>query len=106
MISALTGGMPLGSLHFIIALEMALLVFIFAMLFRRGKKRLASILFVIGNAFVSPIPFIYLFDLTFYFALLPSLFIGSLLNTAIAWVVTPPLTTKIQGIYHRGEVKG
>ncbi|MEH7382841.1 ECF transporter S component [Bacillus sp. JJ1533] len=106
ILSALFSGMPLGFLHFIIAIEMAILVSVFAVFFRKEKKLLASIFFVIGNSFVAPIPFIYLFDLAFYVALVPSLFIGSLVNTAIAWVAIPRLSTILQGIYYKGGVKG
>ncbi|PAV27984.1 ECF transporter S component [Virgibacillus profundi] len=106
MMSALIGGMPLGPLHFIIALEMALLVSLFAALYKYGKKILAGTVFLIGNAFVAPLPFIFLFDFTYYIALVPSLLIGSALNTAIAFIAVPRLNPILKGTYHRGEVKG
>ncbi|OZU87322.1 ECF transporter S component [Virgibacillus indicus] len=105
LLSALIGGMPLGALHIIIALEMALLVSLFAVLYRKGKKHLACILFLLGNAFIAPIPFIFLFDIAFYIALLPSLFLGSLLNTIIAYVAIPRLSA-FQGYYFKGEMHG
>lgn len=105
MLSAVIGGMSLGPLHFVIALEMAILVSVFAILFRKGKRLFASILFVIGNAFLAPVPFIFLFDFAFYIALLPSLFIGSFINTVIALAIIPSLTRIMKGVYHGREVK-
>ena len=106
MISALIGGMSLGPLHFVIAIEMALLVFLFAVLFNGGKKILASTIFIIGNAIVAPLPFVFLFDFTFYIALVPSILIGSFLNTAIAYIAIPRLNTIFKGVYYKGGVKG
>jgi len=105
MLSAIIGGMSLGPLHFIIAIEMALLVALFTVFYRKGKRWIAGIVFVIGNAFLAPVPFIFLFDLAFYVALLPSLFVGSLLNTVIAMVVIPSLSKIMKGVYYGREVK-
>ena len=104
LISALIGGMPMGPLHFIIAIEMALLVGMFGLLFKHERKVLASILFVIGNVFISPLPFILIFDLAFYIALVPSLLVGSILNTVLALVVIPRLRSFIEGAYQKGNV--
>ena len=46
LLSAFIGGMPLGPFHFVIAVEMALLVWLFAILYRKGKRMLASVLFL------------------------------------------------------------
>jgi uncharacterized membrane protein len=101
MASALIGGMPMGSLHFIVAIEMALLAFLFAYVYRKGKKVWASIIFVVGNAFIAPLPFILFFDLTFYFALLPSLLVGSLLNTVLALIAIPRLKSFFEGTFQK-----
>lgn len=106
MVSALIGGMPLGPLHFIVAISMALLIYIFAKLFQHGKRTLAYIVFVLGNTFIAPLPFIFILDIAFYIALVPSLFVGSLLNVLIAWLMIPRLVTVFQGAYQRGEAKG
>ena len=60
LLSAFIGGMPLGPFHFMIAVEMALLVWLFAIVYRKGKRVIASILFVLGNTFVAPLPFLFL----------------------------------------------
>ncbi|UJL46618.1 ECF transporter S component [Virgibacillus sp. NKC19-16] len=105
LLSALIGGMPLGILHLIIAIEMALLVSLFAILFQKEQKVLAGVLFLFGNALIAPLPFIFLFDIAFYIAMLPSLFIGSLLNITIAYIAIPRLFG-FQRYYYKGEVRG
>lgn len=104
MASALIGGMPMGPLHFIVAIEMAVLCFFFAFFYRKGKKLLASIVFVVGNAFVAPLAFIPFFDLAFYIALVPSLFVGAVLNTILALVAIPRLRSFFEGAYQKHSV--
>src|SRR6059058_1669062 len=89
LISAMLGGFPLGPMHFLIAAEMAVLVWIFAVLYKKKQSIAASAVFILGNTFVAPVPFIFLMGNTFYFAILPSLLIGSLINIAIALVAIP-----------------
>lgn len=104
MMSALLGGMPMGPLHFIVAIEMAILAYLFAFMWK--KKIVASIVFIIGNALIAPLPFIFFFDFTFYLALLPSLFIGSVINTVVAFLIIPRLSSFFQEAYAKGAVKG
>lgn len=105
LISAMIGGMPLGPLHFLIAGEMALLAFVFGFLFRRGKRWQAGMLFVIGNAFAAPLPFIFLMGKAFYLAMVPSLFIGSILNTVIAYIVIPKLLKLTDPLFSEAEAE-
>src|SRR4051812_38910864 len=91
LLSALIAGFPLGPMHFLIAIEMAALVFIFAVLYKKNKKISAAILFILANAFAAPLPFIFLMNMAFYVALVPSLLIGSIINTVIALLVIPRL---------------
>lgn len=104
MMSALLGGMPMGPLHFIVAAEMAILAYVFSLTWR--KKWMASSIFVIGNGLIAPLPFILFFDVAFYLALVPSLLIGAIINTAVALVLIPRLQSFFQGAYHKGAVKG
>jgi hypothetical protein len=106
MVSALIGGMPLGPLHLIVAISMTLLVYIFSKLFQPGKRMLAYIIFVLGNTLIAPLPFIFILDVAFYVALVPSLLVGSLFNVIIAWLMIPRLVTIFQGAYQKGEAKG
>lgn len=93
MVSALIGGMPLGPMHFLIAIEMALLVWVFAYFYHKGSKWTASILLVLGNTFAAPLPFIFLISKAFYVSMVPSLLIASILNTVLAVIVAPRLAS-------------
>lgn len=106
MVSAVLGGMPLGPLHIIVAIEMAVLVSLYAVFYHHKKKVIAGIVFLIGNTFIAPMPFIFLIDVAFYIAIVPSLLIGSLLNLIIAFVIIPRLSDIFQEAYFKGEVKG
>jgi uncharacterized membrane protein len=101
LLSALIGGFPLGPLHFLIAGEMAVLVWVFGR-FYKNNKILASTVFIIGNSFVAPLPFIYLMNIGFYLGIVPSLLIGSIINTVIAIVAIPRLSSLVtQGLSNR-----
>lgn len=89
LLSALLSGFKLGPMHLLIAGEMAVLVWIFATLFKRNKKVLAAIIFIVGNAVIAPVPFIFLISKGFYLTLLPSLFAGAVINMVIAMVLLP-----------------
>jgi uncharacterized membrane protein len=91
LLSALISGFPLGPMHVLIAIEMALLVFLFGVLYKKNKKNTAGILFILLNTFAAPLPFIILMSKAFYVALVPSLLIGSMINTVIAMVTIPRL---------------
>ncbi|WP_071396450.1 ECF transporter S component [Bacillus tuaregi] len=102
LVSALIGGMPLGPFHFLIAVEMALLAWLFTEIYRKGKGILASILFVIGNTFLSPLPFLFIMGTGFYIGMIPSLLIGSLLNTILALL----LSSRLANVFlHKETVK-
>ncbi|MDQ0273232.1 ECF transporter S component [Cytobacillus purgationiresistens] len=96
LLSALMGGMPLGPFHLLVAAEMAILAFIFAVFYRRGRKWTASLLFVLGNSFAAPLPFLLLMGEAFYLAIVPSLFIGSILNTVVAILIIPRLAKAVE----------
>lgn len=96
LLSALIAGFPLGPMHVLIAIEMALLVFIFGVLYKKKKKGTASILFILANAFAAPLPFIFIMNPAFYVALVPSLLIGSAINTVIALVAIPRLKALVK----------
>ncbi|AIE58735.1 ECF transporter S component [Bacillus methanolicus] len=91
ILSALLGGMPLGSFHFLVALEMAVLVWVFGNIYRAGSRKMAGFLFLVGNAFLAPLPFLFIMGKEFFFAILPSLFVGSLFNIAVALLMIPRL---------------
>lgn len=96
LLSALIGGFPLGPMHLLIAVEMAVLVWIFGILYKKNKKILAGLIFIVGNAIVAPIPFIFLMNKGFYVAIVPSLLIGSVINMVLALILIPRLTAIAQ----------
>lgn len=98
LLSAFFGGMPLGALHVLIAAEMAVLAWIFAVFYAHGKKYIASILFFLGNTFAAPLPFLFLMGKAFYIGLIPSLLLGALVNTVIALLLIPRLQPIFSGI--------
>lgn len=93
LLSALIGGMPLGPFHVLIAFEMAVLVWVFGYFYRKGKRMLGGVLFVVGNTFLASLPFLFIIGTGFYVGMIPSLCIGSLLNTILAILLTPSLST-------------
>lgn len=103
LLSALIGGFPLGPFHFVVAAEMAALVWLFGKLYGLGKRKSAAIFFVLGNTFIAPLPFLFLLSQAFYMSILPSLFIGSIFNTAIALILIPRMTPLFKGYFFKKE---
>ncbi len=93
--SAFLVAMPLGLFHLMIAGEMALLVWLFGLLYDSNRFGAASV-FVFLNGLVASIPFIYIMSLEFYIAITPSLLIASTLNVAIAWILLPRLQSHLK----------
>ncbi|KIL76956.1 ECF transporter S component [Bacillus badius] len=91
LISALTGGMPMGPLHLLIAAEMAGAVWLFAALYRVNKRVIAVIVFILLNGLVLPLPFIFVIGWGFYAGVVPSLLVAALLNGLLAWTALPRL---------------
>lgn len=95
--SAFIGGMPLGPLHIIVAIAMAFIVLGFQVIYKKGHLIIAGIFVVMTNALVAPLPLLFFFSLEFYIALLPSLLVGSLVNTLVALILAP----RFQHIFDR-----
>ncbi|MCF6137477.1 ECF transporter S component [Pseudalkalibacillus berkeleyi] len=91
LLSALFVGMPLGPMHIVVALEMAILVYLFSVLYRNGNKILASGSFFFGNVFLAPLPFLFLIGVSFYTAIVPSILVATAVNVCIAALITPRL---------------
>ena len=102
-VSALLGGMPLGPLHIIITLEMALLVWLFGFLYNKGKKWASALVFWFTNAVVAPLPFLFILGPAFYLGIIPSLLVGSALNMIIALVISTKVIARLRpGIRKEG----
>jgi len=104
LLSALIGGFPLGPMHFLIAVEMAVLVWVFGRMYKNNKI-IACVVFIIGNSLVAPLPFIYLMNVGFYLGIVPSLLIGSVINTVIAMVAIPRLPSLVTNGLPNRDVK-
>lgn len=87
--SAMIGGLSLGPLHLLIALFMAIIVYFFEILYTKTLSLIAGLFVLIANTLLAPLPMIYFFSSKFYIALLPPLFVGSLVNIAIALLLIP-----------------
>lgn len=104
LVSALFAGMPLGPMHLLVAVEMAMIVWLFGVIYQSNKKIMAGALFVFLNGMIASLPFILLVSLPFYLSLLPSLVIGSAFNVILALIFIPrfePIfNRKFEGVFH------
>ena len=89
LLSALFGGMPLGPFHFLIALEMFAIVWLFARLHQVGKRWLKWGAFIIGNGVLAAAPFYFLLSPAFFYASVPGLLLAASINAAAAALVAP-----------------
>ncbi|CAH0242257.1 hypothetical protein SRABI96_02961 [Peribacillus sp. Bi96] len=101
IISAFIGGMTLGPFHFLIMVEMAVLVWMFGVLYVHGKKMGAFFLFFIGNAFILALPFVFLISPGFYTVLVPGLTAATAVNVALAALLMPRLAPVLKKMIHK-----
>ncbi|MGM0887164.1 MAG: ECF transporter S component [Bacillota bacterium] len=98
IISAFIGGMTLGPFHFLIMVEMAVLTWMFSILYINGKKVGAFFLFFISNAFVLALPFALLISPGFYTLLVPGLTVATAVNVVLAVLLLPRLEPVLKKI--------
>lgn len=101
LVSALIGGLPMGPLHVVVAIEMAAVVWMFGKLYVSGRKWTAFPVFVLFNGFVSPAPFILLMGLPFYIGAVPGITAAAIFNGVIAVILIPRLKQAIEKRYGR-----
>ncbi|MYL19557.1 ECF transporter S component [Halobacillus litoralis] len=94
LLSALTGGFPLGPFHLFIALEMAVLLFLFPFIYYRNQWT-GYLFFIIFNSLVLPFPFFFIMDHAFYWTLVPALTAGAVINVVVFRLVLPKLTKAV-----------
>lgn len=87
--TALTSGFPLGPLHIIVALEMAIIVWIFAVMHKKGMYFLKWVVALVLNGIVSPLPFVFVLGWQFYVGALPGIFVATVINLIIVFVLMP-----------------
>jgi riboflavin transporter len=85
--SAFFAGVPLGAFHMLVAVEMAVLVYGFAWLYRQ-KWTKAALFF---NSFLAPLPFALWMGKAFVLAVIPSLTIATVANIIVSSLVIPVL---------------
>lgn len=102
ILTALTSGMPLGPLHVIIAIEMLIVVSIFAILHQKNYHLLKWIWLLVGNGVLSALPFYFIISPAFFVASVPGLLIATVINGILAAVLIPI----IQKVVMRKEVHG
>lgn len=89
LISSFTGGLPLGPFHWIVALEMLLIVWSFGVLMKRGWRVVGFVFVTFATGIVAPFPLYFLVSPALYFTLVPMLMIATAINCVVAWVIVP-----------------
>jgi len=89
--SAMYAGFQLGPFHVLIALEMFVIVLIFAKLHKAGRNVSKWVFFVIANGLLAPLPFYFLISPAFFLGAVPGIFIATVVNASIAIVAIPAL---------------
>jgi len=89
--SAMYAGFPLGPYHVLIALEMFVIILVFAKLHKAGRDVLKWVFFIIANGLLAPLPFYFLISPAFFLGAVPGIFIATVVNASIAIVVIPAL---------------
>ncbi len=60
-------------------------------------------MFWIGNALISPIPFIFLLNWSFFIAMIPSLMIGAAINIVVALLFVRVFQERLFRVINRGD---
>lgn len=85
VVSALSSGFPLGPLHIIIAIEMFVILYVFAKLQGVWKW----IFFIFANSVLATLPFYWIISPAFFAGALPGITIATLLNVGVTIIVAP-----------------
>ena len=96
--TGLTSGFPLGVFHILIAIEMFIIIVIFAWMHQKGYNLLKWIFAIVANGIISPLPFYFLISPAFYFGALPGLVVTTIVNLVIAAVVMPVLKNVVNRV--------
>lgn len=89
LISAFTGGLPLGPFHAIVALEMLVIVLVFGLMMKRGWRAAGFLFVTLATGFLAPLPFYFLISPALYMTLVPVLLVATAINSVVAWVALP-----------------
>ncbi len=101
LISAFIGGMPLGVWHVLIAMEIAVCVFLFGVLYLKGLKKIAIAVFFISNGILALLPFMWIVSPAFVWSILVGVMMSAAMNVGLASILIPRLTSVFtRGNYH------
>lgn len=90
--TAITSGMPLGPFHLLIAVEMFVILFIFAKLHQHHFKWTKWPFLIVANGILAPLPFCFLISPAFYIGSLPSLVVATVINVVIVMACVPVMS--------------
>ncbi|MCW1928919.1 ECF transporter S component [Bhargavaea beijingensis] len=97
LISAVTGGTPLGPFHLLIAAEMFVVIGGFAWLHHHGRNVLKWGFFLIGNGVLAVLPFYWLVSPAFFWTAIVAIPAATLVNAVIAGAVMPIVRKAVAG---------
>lgn len=95
--SAMYAGFPLGPFHLLIAIEMLIILYVFARLHKAGRHSWKWIFFVVANGLLAPLPFYFLVSPAFFVGAVPAILLATVLNAVVAAVVMPVLSKAASG---------
>ncbi|MCM3744207.1 ECF transporter S component [Sporosarcina luteola] len=95
--SAMYAGFPLGPFHVLIAIEMMIILYVFARLHKAGRHAGKWIFFVIANGLLAPLPFYFLISPAFFVGAVPAILVATAVNAVVASVVMPVLAKAAAG---------
>lgn len=89
--SAMYAGFPFGPLHVLIAIEMFVILFVFARIHKAGRHIWKWVFFIVANGLIAPLPFYFLISPAAFIGMVPSILLATALNAAVVIVVMPAL---------------
>lgn len=89
--SGLYAGFPLGPIHVLIAIEMFIILYVFTRMHKAGRHIWKWVFFIVANGLVAPLPLYFIISPAFLVAAVPSIFLATVLNAAVAIIVMPAL---------------
>lgn len=94
--SALYGGFVLGPFHLLIAVEMLVILWVFARLHKARKERRKWLFFIMANGLLAPLPFYWLISPGFFIGMVPGIFLATVVNALIAALILPFVTERMK----------
>ena len=87
--TAYSSGFPFGPLHMMVAVEMAVIIGIFAWMHKKGLHKSKWLFAFIANGMLSALPFAFIISWQFYLGAMPGLVIATAINLVITALLMP-----------------